>query len=170
MINGETNTVIDTIDVGATQFGVTFDPDNGYLYFANCYSGTVSIISSTSKTKDYPVKFTESLLFPGTSWFVVLNGVTQNFTDKIITFFFPDGSYQYIVNSVSGYSVSPSSGSFIDNGYKQAVNVSFKHTNTPSTLFQILGIDPFILIGIVVAVEVIAYVVVVMRKRKFYRS
>ena len=48
MINGTTNTVIDTITVGSGPVGVSFDSSNGYIYVTNEASNNVSVINGSS--------------------------------------------------------------------------------------------------------------------------
>jgi len=81
---------------------------------------------------DYAVTFTESGLASGTSWSVTFNGTAQSSTGTSIQFSVPNGTYSYSVASVSGYSVSPSSGSVTVSGSAQSVSVTFT-ASTPSS-------------------------------------
>ncbi|MGC8580680.1 MAG: hypothetical protein ACP5MB_11605, partial [bacterium] len=58
----------------------------------------------------YQIVFTESGLPSGTQWSVALNGTARSSNTSSITFEVPAGTYAFSVGSVSGYSVSPSSG------------------------------------------------------------
>ena len=132
VINGTTNSVIKTISVGSEPDAVAYDPSNDYVYVANYNSGTISIISTSSASSNkYAVTFTETGLPSGTTWYVNLsNGVDSGaITGTSYTFSLTNGTYPYTVSNVSGYSVSPSSGSITVTGksFNQAI------TFTPTT-------------------------------------
>ena len=131
VINGATNTVIDTIAVGSDPQEISFDSSNGYVYVANYNSGTISIIATptTTSVSKYTVTFTETGLPSGTSWSVTLNGTSESSTTDTITFTEPNGTYPYTVSNVSGYSVSPLSGSIT----VSAKNFNQAITFTPTT-------------------------------------
>ncbi len=102
-------------------------------YTASPSSGSVSVSGTTSEaitfTKaplaTYPVTFTESGLPSGTSWSVTLNGTTESSTSASITFTEPNGTYPYSVGAVSGYSLSPSSGSLTVKGSAVTQTIAF---------------------------------------------
>jgi YVTN family beta-propeller protein len=48
VIDGSNNTVIDTIEVGASPLAIEYNPDNGNLYVTNFYPGTISVINGTT--------------------------------------------------------------------------------------------------------------------------
>jgi YVTN family beta-propeller protein len=48
VIDGRTNKIIDTIQVGSRPFNIAYDSDNGNVYVTNVASNTVSVISTTS--------------------------------------------------------------------------------------------------------------------------
>jgi DNA-binding beta-propeller fold protein YncE len=45
VINPATNTVVATIPVGTNPIGVAFNEDNGFVYVANFFGNTVSVIA-----------------------------------------------------------------------------------------------------------------------------
>ena len=69
--------------------------------------------------------FTESGLSSGTSWTIDLNGNTISTTSSSISFSEPDGSYSYSIGSISGYGLSPSSGTANINGGSTTVSVTY---------------------------------------------
>ncbi|MHB8553412.1 MAG: hypothetical protein ACYDAO_07520 [Thermoplasmataceae archaeon] len=81
----------------------------------------------------YSVTFSETGLSSGTSWYVSLSGVTKTSTSSSITFSKEDGTYSYTIGAVSGYSVSPSSGSVSVSGGSKSVAVTYTEqpTNNP---------------------------------------
>ena len=51
IVNGSTNQVVRTLDVGGVPSGIAFDPSNGYLYVANSGDDNLTVINgSTEKT------------------------------------------------------------------------------------------------------------------------
>jgi len=101
--NSPSNIVIANIAVGSWPGGVAYDSSNGYVYVANYGSNTVSVISTSPQAiKKYSVTFTESGLPSGTSWSVTLNGNTESSTTNTISFSEPNGTYSYVVASVTG--------------------------------------------------------------------
>ncbi len=137
VINGASNTVIDTIAVGLEPRGVAFDSSNGYLYVANYNSGTISIIATTTGSATYPVTFTESGLPNGTTWAVTFNGTTESSTTNAITFSRPNGTYSYTIGTVSGYSASPSSGSITVSGNNIKQAITFTPTTTSASKYTV---------------------------------
>jgi len=136
VINGATNEVIANISVGSYPYGVALDSANGYIYVTNSYSGSVSIISTSPQViKKYTVTFTESGLPSGTSWSVTFNGTTESSSTNTITFSEPNGTYSYSIAAVSGYKVSPSSGSITVNG--KNVNQAITFTSVTTTSYTI---------------------------------
>ena len=152
VINGATNTVIDTISVGSFPWKAAFDSSNGYVYVTNYYSGSVGIISTTNQ---YDVTFTESGLPSGTSLSVTFNGKTESSTTGTITFSAYNGTYSYTIGPVAGYTLLPSSGSVTVNGNDVPVAITF-----------ISNIELYGIIGTIVAVAVIGPVLTIMRKKR----
>ena len=160
---------------------ILFSELNGtYSYTVNSVSGyTVSpsfgSITVNGKNISQSVTFTEMSITPikynitltetglplGTSWSVTLNGIKESSTTSTILFSELNGTYSYTVNSVSGYTVSPSSGSITVNGKNMTQVVTFKHNTEKLSLTEI-----YIIIGVVAAIAIIGGAVMVMRRRK----
>ena len=170
VINGSSNTVLYTITVGSGPSGVSFDSGNGYVYVANAVSGSISIIATAKELAKYPVTFTESGLPSGTTWYVNLsNGQSFSSTTSAISFSEPNGSYSYTVSNVSGYSVSPSSGSIAVSGSSISKTITYTSTSAPPGKTPSSGIPNLELYGIIGAVIAIAAIgagIVLYRKRK----
>ncbi len=88
---------------------------------------SVSVLANFSKIEisKYNITFTESGLSSGTSWSVTLNGSTESSTTSTITFTELNGTYQYTVLSVAGYTVSPFSGSITVSGGNVPASIIF---------------------------------------------
>lgn len=90
------------------------------------------VVPTTNTVTTYTVEFSETGLPTGTSWSVTLNGVQASATNSTIDFVLASGTYSYTVGSISGYGVSPSTGSVTVNG--AAVSQSIAYTaNAPGT-------------------------------------
>jgi len=140
VINGATNKIISVINVGSGGWPSTimaYDASNGYLYVSNFILGTVSIISTPAQAvkKYYTVTFTETGLTSGTSWSVTFNGTTESSSTNTITFNEPNGTYSFSIASINGYSVSPSSGSITVNGAN--VNQAITFTAVTPSIYTI---------------------------------
>ena len=92
---------------------------------------TVNVPTVTFSTTDHNVKFKESGMPTGTSWYVIFNATEETSTSNNITFYVPNGSYTYTLQTpVPGstgtrYVVSPSSGNVSVSGYNLSENVSY---------------------------------------------
>ena len=111
-----------------TVRGYTGSPSSGSVT-VNGTSQTVYIAFTPSTAAINAVTFNESGLPPGTIWSVTLSSLTLTSTTSAITFNEANGTYAYTVGAVSGYTLSPSSGSVTVNGASQTVFI----TSTPST-------------------------------------
>jgi Divergent InlB B-repeat domain len=109
----------------------------------------VLIVLSWSRTT-YSVTFTETGLSNGASWSVTLGGSLLSSTTPTITFQVPNGTYNFVITNVSGYTVSPEAGTLHVNG--QGVSESAKYSNTSTS--TILGLSPTDF-GLVVALVVV---------------
>jgi YVTN family beta-propeller protein len=79
----------------------------------------------------YTITFTESGLPGGTVWAVTLGTTTLNSATANVTFSMPNGSYAYVVPSVTGYSASPASGWSNLSGHAVSVDITF--SSNPGT-------------------------------------
>ena len=123
VINGETNKVITTIDVGSQPYGATFDSANGYIYITNLASNNVSVISgetnkvvATIPVYSHPV----AAAFDSSNGYIyvvneyscsvsVINGTTNKVISTIPVGSLPYGAtfdssngYTYVTNYDSG--------------------------------------------------------------------
>ena len=96
-----------------------------------------NLVSYGSNVQTYTVTFTETGLPSGTSWSVTLNGTSESSTSGTITFSLPNGTYSYTVSSVSGYSVSPSSGSITVSGKNFNQAITFTPTTTSVSKYTV---------------------------------
>ena len=122
-------------EMNGTWFYSFSTPMHGF--YAHPPSGSVTIsghsvsvgvnFTSSISNSHYIVNFTESGLPSGTAWTVMLNrtGTSNMSILNTITFSEPNGTYSYTIGTVSGYTVSPSSGSVTVNGSNISKMVTF---------------------------------------------
>ena len=128
--------------VSSSLFSMVFSEPNGTYsysigqvsgYSSSPSSGSVTVsgsnvdvaIAFTPTTKStYSVTFTETGLPSGTSWSVTLNGSTQSSATSSIVFDEPNGTYSYFIESVPGWSSTPTAGTVTLNG-KESIEITF---------------------------------------------
>ena len=103
----------------------------------------------------YNVTFTETGLKSGTSWSVTFDGLTQNSTNSSIIFTAVNGSHTYKIGNVSGYTVSPTSGSPLINGKNVSIFIAFK--SNPA--FVLTTEEIYAVMGTIVGVLLISFIV-----------
>ena len=114
----------------------------------------------------YNITFTESGLPSGTTWYVTLNGTTESSTTSTIVFSEINGIYTYSIANVSGYTVSPLSGSVTVQGKNATQSVTFTHNPSKSTPFKLSAIEFYGIIGAFVAIAAIGGAAVIIRRRR----
>ncbi len=97
----------------------------------NVSGSLVNVPTIIFSTTDHTVQFRESGLPTGTSWYVILNATEETSASNNITFYVPNGSYSYTLQTpVPGspgtrYVVSPSFGTVTVSGSNVSENVSY---------------------------------------------
>jgi thermopsin len=114
------------------SYGYEITPVPGY--HASQLSGTVAVVASNqtipvSFTKlppgAYTLTFTESGLATGTSWSVTVGATTTPSTGSTIGFTETNGTYDYTIANVSGYTLNRASGTVQVAGADAHVSVGF---------------------------------------------
>lgn len=93
----------------------------GTLYM----NGGSSVVTVDFAPVTYAVAFNESGLASGTSWSVTVNGNTQTSTGTGIAFDLANGTYDYTLGAVSGYSNAGTNGTFSVNGAAKSFSAAF---------------------------------------------
>jgi hypothetical protein len=112
--------------VGAVS-GETAQPSSGSVT-VNGADVTSTTTFTTAAPPAYDVTFHESGLVSGTSWSVTLNGSTKTSTATTVKFKETNGTYEYSVGNVAGYTATPLSGSVDVGGSDLTVAVEFTST------------------------------------------
>lgn len=90
-----TNLPVGKLSVGYYPSGIAFDALNNYLYVANTYSGTVSIITTGTF---YNATFSETGLPRGAKWTVLMENGVFTTNASSLSFLLMNGSYNYTVS------------------------------------------------------------------------
>ena len=85
----------------------------------------------------FSVSFNEAGLPSGTSWSVTLNGTGNASTGTAIGFSEPNGTYAYVLGTVSGYSPTLAAGNVTVSGASANVTVTFATANSTSNEFPV---------------------------------
>jgi hypothetical protein len=165
-------------DLTTNGFGsIVFAEPNGTHTFAlfplSGYSGTPSsgsvnvsgrpVSVSITWSQLHPVVFTEIGLPVATDWALTFDGNSYTPTGASLTLSVTDGSYPFSVTATGSYVSSPSSGMVNVSGQPVALTLSFD--KSPTT-FQTLAKElPYVILGIVVLLAVIALAVWLRRRR-----
>ena len=113
----------------------------------------------------YTVTFNETGLSSGTSWTVTFNGSVLSSTTNTISFTVANGTHSYSIGSVSGYTLSVSSGNVTVNGKDVTQNITFTSSSSPANP-GISNTDLYIIAGVLAAAILGTIAVVLMRKKK----
>lgn len=106
---------------------VLFDPEYQSCSVSNHtdYHTGLAMKKGYVVVSKYDINFIESGLPTGTSWAVTFNGTTNESDTNTIAFTGTNGSYQFTVASISGYTVTPASGTTVVNGSSVTEEITF---------------------------------------------
>ena len=120
----------------------------------------------------YAVTFAESGLPSGTLWSVTLNGSSMSSATAYVVFTEPSWTYSFTVGSLTGYTVSPSTGSITVKGTPVSLSITFTTSSTPpkngtapATFLGLPSVEGYSLLGVIVAAAVVAAAAVVLYRR-----
>jgi YVTN family beta-propeller protein len=143
---------LDSVTRSSTNSTVQFLEENGSLpflvnavpgYVANVTGGNLEVSGSAIRVEigfrstvvpTYDVNFSESGLSSGTLWSVTLNGTGESSTGSLITFVVPNGSYNFSVGRIKGYSPSVSAGRLNVSGGPVPYQITFAAIVPPTYL------------------------------------
>jgi YVTN family beta-propeller protein len=120
----------------------------------------------------YTVSFVESGLQLGTSWSVTLNSTTGTGTGEVVFTRVPNGTYNFSVKAVSGFTVKPASGSLAVTGSNASRNLLFTAVSAsagngtgPPKFLGLPAAEGSALVGGIILVVVIGALAAVLRNR-----
>ena len=114
-----------------SSYTLEVDTGDGSIQSSNTVETSGYGSTSLNLNMDSPgtVTFHESGLSSGTTWSVTLNGVTDSTISGTISgtisFSEPFGTYSYCIGSISGYFISPQSGSIVLNSFSYSKDITF---------------------------------------------
>ncbi len=155
-----------TVPLANGTYSYSVAPVAGYI--ASPSAGSVVVdassptVSVTFSAVLYPVEFSETGLASGTSWTVTIGGHTSTSITSTLTFHIANGSYHFLIGNISGYSVTPYSGSQTVAGGGASVAVVYSATTSSSSLGSWLT---WALLALVVVLA-IAVVALLLRGRR----
>jgi hypothetical protein len=120
-----------TYTVGAVAGYTT--PAGGSVMVTDASLGVSVTYVALPAPATYTLTFTETGLASGASWSVTVNGVAYTSTTGSIVVSGLNGTYTYTVSAVSGFSVTPVSGTVDVTSSDQSVAVTFTPVTTPTT-------------------------------------
>ena len=138
----------------------TLAPNSNVKYSVSSNSTSLSL------SKEYRVSFIAKNIPPDTKWSVTLNGITEYSNTSEITFSEPNGTYSYKVNNVSGYILSPSSGSITVNGSNMTQVIVYSSNPTEKSPLTLFGIGIYTIGLIAIFVIAIGAIIITTRKKK----
>ncbi|MGA3023021.1 MAG: YncE family protein [Thermoplasmata archaeon] len=162
VIDPRVNEVVLTLPVQLGPIGIAYDSASSVVYVADSDTNNVSVLPPI-----YDVRVREIGLPLGTNWSAEIGGTTLSSTAATINFPQPNGTFNFTVGSVSGFSSSPPSGSIQVAGGPLWLNVTFSKGGGGSGLFGLpgqMGYD--VLGGFLAALVATTAVVVVLTWRK----
>ena len=108
---------------GSMPLSLCYDTDDGVLIVADWGSDSITFLSYEEV---YPVQLTETGLPPGTNWSLEINDTTLASTSPQIVMFEPNGSYNFTIGIVSGFTSDPASGDVLVAGLAENVTIAFE--------------------------------------------
>jgi hypothetical protein len=111
------------------------------------------------------VRVIENGLAPGTKWQATVNGTTKHTTAALNTFFVINGTYDWSVTGVGGYSLAPQSGMVTVLNANLTVTVTFTPTDGPGAA-GLLSKWWWAILGAVVVLIVLVLLAVRLRRGK----
>jgi hypothetical protein len=117
------------------EWGFSWYPISNYIG----YQGNFSVNGKNETVllnfeRNFEVTFNESGLQTGTVWNVTLNGAVKSSVNGSISFDEQNGSYDYLIQSVSGYSTAMYSGVLVVSGNSITMSVIWKEVTYPITI------------------------------------
>jgi YVTN family beta-propeller protein len=116
-----------TFVVGAVA-GYIVNPTSGAVTVAGGPQA-IAVTYSVGVPPTYLVTFSETGLAPGTTWTVSLNGYAQNTSGTTIAYQVPTGTFQFSVEPVSSYTVTPAKGNVTVTAEPTSVSITFTPSN-----------------------------------------
>jgi hypothetical protein len=141
--------------------------ESGQEIFHETYTFYSDNVYALEAKHVFIVNFNETGLSNGIEWNVIVNGTTMKSSSSTIVFLLSNGSYNYEVPGVAGYSISENNGTFNINGTSENINVTFsKIPVTPgNSVISVYDYKLIITAAIISIVAVIALIAILPDKK-----
>ena len=146
----------------ANVSGYTISKQTGIVAVSGSNVTVTIVFTKIKVATSYIVTFTESGLPAGTSWSITFDGTIKSSTTNTIIFTEQNGTYDYTVSSISGYTISKSSASVTVNGSDISIGIAF--TSSSSAKFQPNQL--YLFIGTLAALVAIATAAIALSRKK----
>lgn len=132
------------LSMSVTNGSYTYTIYSPINYSSNITSGSVQVSGSGASiqvgftpTQNYGIEFREAGLPSGSTWNVTLNGISMISNTTALTFFMPNGSYEYsIATALTNYEPENAGGSIFVHGSAQIVYVNFTDPSPQQNTLQ----------------------------------
>jgi DNA-binding beta-propeller fold protein YncE len=108
---------------GSMPLSLCYDTDDGVLIVADWGSDSLTFLTYEEV---YQVQITETGLPPGTNWSLEISGTTLASTSPHLDVFEANGTYNFTVGAVSGFTPNPASGELLVTGLEENVTIAFE--------------------------------------------
>ena len=139
-------------------------PNNG-LGPNQAYWQWAGVSYSNASNSLYNVNFHVNNVPTGFLWGVTLGNITQYTNSKCISIQVTDGNYNYAVSQVSGYMVSPLSGSVSVNHSSVLIQVYYAKGDPPAGSV-LSAFNAALIIALAVSVTVVSFTAYLLLRRK----
>ena len=138
-VNVSNSTYTGSVPVGYNPESIVTGGAASEIYILNMGSDTVSIISD--HYSQYNVTFFETGLSTGQTWSVNFGGLFASSTDSSIIFVVTNGTYDYSIRAVTGFSPSPSSGSLTVKGPVPLIQITFTKNGSVASPYTVKFVE-----------------------------
>jgi YVTN family beta-propeller protein len=161
---GESN---GTYSYSVSATNANYSSPGGLLVVEGAAVSKVLAFSVTS----FPVTFTESGLPSGTSWSVAFRGASASGTENLVFWGVPNGTFAFMIGSVSGYTANRTTGEVQVRGAAASLPITFApagpsmSTTSPATFLGLPAMEGYgVLGGAIIAILIVVMVVIMLRR------
>lgn len=126
VLNGN-GRLLSTIAVGNNPMRVITGSTNGIVYVVDFGGDALTLINANPA---YPVNFVRNGNLNNATWFVDFNNLTQSTTNEVNSFVETNGTYNFSVRTLSGFSPYPGEGSVKIDGNYNNITIDFRRAYT----------------------------------------
>lgn len=141
--------------------GYTVSPARGSVTVGS----STYLLATTFSVVSYPVTFSEQGLAAGTAWSVTVDGTLYTSSGTSLTVYLPNGTFTYLYDNVSGYTLGTTAGSVKVQGAGAGVTAGYAPVNVPSyVVTSTFNQDWAIALGLAAVALVVGVVALLLRR------